>query len=502
MVHMGATPYQQPGVNSTVNGKYVIERRLGAGGMAEVFLARTLGAEGFSRQVAIKRVLTGFSENPHFAQLFVSEAQLTSRLQHPNIVSVLDFDRDHEGRLFLVMELVDGADLDRLLATGPLPFPVILYITTEILHGLDYAHDLPIDGDQVRGIIHRDISPHNVLLSWNGAVKVSDFGIAKARAASNASASVMVKGKPAYMSPEQARGEPLDGRSDLFAVGVMLYEMICLQQLFAAETAAATVARLLAAEIPAPRAVRADVPDDLSRAVMLLLTRDRQKRFSTANAAISALVACKDYPRDGREGLVTTMSQRFVGRAPVRASSIPSQETHRPIVSLSPEARTITPLAALRLTSHRRRWPRALLAIFVLAIVAATAVIVTRRFSQSTMATPGAVEPRDPPMAAMPPSAMGSSAPATTAPISTSVVGAAAPGAVPATTPTLSGETTPRAAEASGTTPTAATPPATAKPPPPARSDDHTVRPRPQPHPKRPPAPSTDGIQEIQLGGK
>jgi serine/threonine protein kinase len=131
--------------------------------MAEVFLGSTVGAEGFSRKVAIKRVLPGFSENPQFAQMFVSEAQLSSRLQHPNIVSVLDFDRDAEGRLFLVMELIEGRDLDALIRTGLLPVPVVIHVVAEVLRGLGYAHQ-PAEG--APGLIHRDVSPHNVLLSW------------------------------------------------------------------------------------------------------------------------------------------------------------------------------------------------------------------------------------------------------------------------------------------------------------------------------------------------
>lgn len=203
------------------SGKYRLDTRLGGGGMAEVFLGSMLGAEGFSRRVAIKRVLPGYSDNPSFARMFVAEAQISSRLQHPNIVSVLDFDRDADGRLFLVMEHVDGRDLDALCASGPLPLPVIIFVISEVLRGLGHAHDLP-SGTELRGIVHRDVSPHNVLLSWAGAVKVSDFGIAKARQASEVSASVFIKGKPAYMSPEQANGQPLDGRSDLFAVGLTL----------------------------------------------------------------------------------------------------------------------------------------------------------------------------------------------------------------------------------------------------------------------------------------
>src|SRR5215510_1582616 len=126
-----------------VSGKYQLDRRLGGGGMAEVYLASTIGAEGFSRRVAIKRVLPGFSDNEAFAKMFVDEAQLSAQLVHPNIVSVLDFDRDAEDRLFLVMELVDGKDLDAVLATGLLPLPAVLFVISEILRGLGFAHDLP-----------------------------------------------------------------------------------------------------------------------------------------------------------------------------------------------------------------------------------------------------------------------------------------------------------------------------------------------------------------------
>src|SRR5215212_5475368 len=125
-----------------VSGKYRLDHRLGGGGMAEVFLASTIGAEGFSRRVAIKRVLPGFSDNEAFARMFVDEAQISAQLVHPNIVSVLDFDRDAESRLFLVMELVEGKDLDALVATGLLPIPVVIHVIGEVLRGLGYAHDL------------------------------------------------------------------------------------------------------------------------------------------------------------------------------------------------------------------------------------------------------------------------------------------------------------------------------------------------------------------------
>jgi len=292
--------------------------------MAEVFIGSTVGAEGFSRRVAIKRVLPGYSDNEAFARMFVSEAQLTSQLVHPNIVSVLDFDRDPDNRLFLVMELVEGKDLDALSNTGLLPFPTLIFIISEVLRGLGYAHDLPV-GNQARGVVHRDISPHNVLLSWTGMVKVSDFGIAKARAASEATASEFIKGKPAYMSPEQANGQRLDGRSDLFAVGVMLWEMLVGRRLFVAEDTRATLAAVLFGQIPRPRSLRGDVPKDLERVCMKLLERDLPNRYATAEEAVHDLLECADAPKAGREVLVATLAERFPGQAPVRQSLIRNQ---------------------------------------------------------------------------------------------------------------------------------------------------------------------------------
>jgi serine/threonine-protein kinase len=309
-----------------MSGKYRLDQRLGGGGMAEVFLGSMLGAEGFSRRVAIKRVLPGFSDNAQFAQMFVAEAQISSRLQHPNIVSVLDFDRDADGRLFLVMELVDGKDLDGLGSSGLLPFPVIIYVIGEVLRGLGHAHDLPASA-AMRGIVHRDVSPHNVLLSWEGAVKVSDFGIAKARQASEATASVFIKGKPAYMSPEQANGEALDGRSDLFAVGVMLWEMLTGRRLFVGEDTRATLAAVLFGQIPRPRAVRPEVPKDLERVTMKLLERDLPARYATAEQAIADLLDCAEAPKNGRELLIKVLAERFPHHAPVRDSVLRSRNT-------------------------------------------------------------------------------------------------------------------------------------------------------------------------------
>ncbi len=318
--------------------------------MAEVFLASTIGAEGFSRRVAIKRVLPGFSDNEAFARMFVDEAQISSQLVHPNIVSVLDFDRDAENRLFLVMELVEGKDLDALIQTGLLPIPVVIYAIAEVLRGLGYAHDLPV-GTHVRGVVHRDVSPHNVLLSWEGAVKVSDFGIAKARAASEATASVFIKGKPAYMSPEQANGQPLDGRSDLFAVGIMLWEMLVGRRLFTGNDTRSTLAAVLFGQIPRPRSLRGDLPKDLERVTMKLLERDLPARYATAEQAIADLLECADAPKAGREVLTAALAERFPDQAPVRHSQ------HRARSSSPPASRTPPAGSAVTLPDGRAAAP-------------------------------------------------------------------------------------------------------------------------------------------------
>jgi serine/threonine protein kinase len=329
-------------------GKYRLDQRLGGGGMAEVFLGSTQGAEGFSRKVAIKRVLPGFSDNPSFAQMFVSEAQISAQLQHPNIVSTLDFDRDAENRLFLVMELVEGRDLDTLMQSGVLPFAVVIFVIGEVLRGLGHAHDLPVGG-AIRGIVHRDVSPHNVLLGWEGAVKVSDFGIAKAKAASEATASVFIKGKPAYMSPEQANGEALDGRSDLFAVGIMLWEMLVGRRLFSGDDTRATLAAVLFGQIPRPRSQRPDIPVDLERVTMKLLERDLPARYASAEDAIVDLMECADAPKNGRELLVQVLAERFPQQAPVRSSKrhgLHTPQSIQPIVrNVADGSRPYTPAA-------------------------------------------------------------------------------------------------------------------------------------------------------------
>lgn len=299
-----------------LKGKYKLQRRLGGGGMAEVFVGTATGARGFARDVAIKRILPAYWSNPEFAQMFVAEAQVSATLSHPNVVSVLDFDSDDYGGLFLVMELVEGVDLHQLSESGLLPTSVIIHVVAEVLRGLGYAHNVKLGGG-ARGVVHRDVSPHNVLLSWEGAVKVSDFGLAKARSAGAASASEVLKGKPAYMSPEQANSQAIDGRSDLFSVGVMLWELLAGRRLFLADDLRATLASLFFRPIPLPSSFQANVPADLERVAMKLLERELHLRYQTAEAAVTDLLACAG-ALGGRDELIAVLVERFPQIAPSR----------------------------------------------------------------------------------------------------------------------------------------------------------------------------------------
>lgn len=296
--------------------RYQIVRRIGAGGMAEVFEGRIQGAEGFARPVAIKRVRPELSRRPGFADAFIEEARLTSRLDHPNLVSVIDFDRDEQGRLFLVMEYVSGADLATLLRTGALPPPVAVHIANELLRGLAFAHDLPNASDRpaLRGIIHRDLSPHNVLLSHAGLVKLSDFGIARPLEGAAVPVATL-SGKPAYMSPEQVRLEPIDERSDLFSVGIILWEALSGRRPFLG-TAKEIMAQVSLKEVPPLDATPEPLSAELEAALRKLLARDPARRFSSARDALDGLLACRETPRDGDRRLAALLRDRLRGCTP------------------------------------------------------------------------------------------------------------------------------------------------------------------------------------------
>src|SRR5262245_27312132 len=212
-------------------GRYELVSRLGSGGMAETYRARLMGDAGVTKPVLIKKVLPEYATDQDFTTMFVSEARISAMLSHGNIAQVYDFGRV-DGEYFLAMEFVDGPPLHRLLqrvrreAMSSLPVPIALFIGIEMCRGLHYAHTRKGDSGQPLGIVHRDISPDNVIVSYEGQVKIVDFGIAKARDVRGFHTEPgVVKGKFLFFSPEQARGEDVDARTDVWAAGVVLYEL-------------------------------------------------------------------------------------------------------------------------------------------------------------------------------------------------------------------------------------------------------------------------------------
>ncbi|MEQ9499796.1 MAG: protein kinase [Deltaproteobacteria bacterium] len=274
-------------------GDYVLHDRIGAGGMAEIFLATARGIEGFEKRLVIKRILPTLSDDEQFVRMFIEEAKLCVALRHPNIVQVYDLG-EIDLQYFIAMEYVDGRDLLKTLAAcgkKKIGFPtdIALYIVMEVLKGLDYAHKLSGPDGQPLGIIHRDVSPSNVLLSFEGEVKIGDFGIAKASTREKTATGIL-KGKFGYMAPEQVTGAPIDHKADIFAVGIVLYELLTGHRLFAGKNDLAVLERVRDAVIdPPPRFYREDLDPELEQIVLRALSRDPRERFESSTQLHDAL---------------------------------------------------------------------------------------------------------------------------------------------------------------------------------------------------------------------
>lgn len=296
-------------------GQYELGDLIARGGMAEVYAARRHGAEGFVRAVAIKRIREHISADPEFVRLFIAEARLVARLHHANIVQIHDFDQV-EGAYYLAMELVEGRDLRQVLLRtahqGRRMSPELgLHVACEVAKGLMAAHECCDDNGRPMGIVHRDLSPHNVLLSFSGEVKVTDFGIAKAMNAAAArepgigvgallaeaaaaglgagTGSGVVRGKLSYMSPEQVRGEEVDQRTDLFALGLILYELTTGHRRYGSSAGEGLVLEVATAELPNPAEHNAAISPELNGMIRRLLARRPADRFDSAREVLQAL---------------------------------------------------------------------------------------------------------------------------------------------------------------------------------------------------------------------
>src|SRR5688572_6304561 len=280
-------------------GPYVILDRIGDGGMAEIFLAKVQGYSGFEKLIALKKIHPRYSENQTFAQMLIHEAKLAASLQHFNVVQVYDLG-EIEGQVFIGMEYVRGRDLAAVLSNTyrrkeRLPLNLSLCIATEFMTGLDYAHRMRSPDGTPLGIIHRDISPQNVLISYEGEVKVTDFGIARVIATkSGFQLPGNLHGKFGYMSPEQVLGHEIDQRSDIFSAGVVLWEMLTGTRLFRNKDHKKTIKMIVSHAIPPPSTVNPEVPPSVDRICAKALARDRTARYQTMGALLGELSRVAD----------------------------------------------------------------------------------------------------------------------------------------------------------------------------------------------------------------
>src|SRR5256712_12376168 len=274
-----------PCAMTTPIGKYKLLRLIASGGMAEVYLARQAGAAGFEKLVCLKRILPHLARDRQFVEMFLNEARLAARLDHPNIVSIHDLGETN-GNYFIAMEFIDGPSLRAIAKRAQeqgeiLPIPEVCKIISMAASGLQYAHDLTDARGHPLGLVHRDISPDNVLVHRNGTAKVVDFGIAKAANSASHTRTGTLKGKVAYMPPEQLRGEALDRRTDVFALGVVLYELLAGKRPWEGTSEVALIGKIMTEEPQPLIELRPDAPHELITIVEKTLAKDRSQRYQS-----------------------------------------------------------------------------------------------------------------------------------------------------------------------------------------------------------------------------
>jgi serine/threonine protein kinase len=274
-------------------GRYQVLRHLASGGMAEVLLARSRGIEGFERHVVVKRIHAKHATDEQVVKMFLDEARLAASLHHANIVQVHDIGQE-QGEYFFAMEYVHGEDLRRLLAEvnrrqEMIPLEHVLTIVMSAAAALHYAHEHRGPDRKPLGLVHRDVSPANILVSYDGSVKVADFGIAKAAIRSTETHTGTLKGKISYMAPEQCLGKSVDRRSDVFALGIVLYEIAVVRRLFKASSEYLTMSAIVGGIIPKPSEYRADLPAELEAIMMKALAVAPEERFQSGDEMRQAL---------------------------------------------------------------------------------------------------------------------------------------------------------------------------------------------------------------------
>lgn len=350
-------------------GPYEILTRIAPGGMSVVYLARRTGPAGFRRLVALKVCRPELRDDPEFVRMFLTEARLAAAIHHPNVVPILEVAQTEE--TYLVMEYVEGASLSSLTENeARLPIPVVLRVCVDALRGLSAAHALTDDSGRKLGVVHRDVSPQNILVGVDGRARITDFGVARAAAQGTATASGVLKGKIAYMPPEQLRHEQVDHRGDIFAAGVVVWEALTGERLFRGETPVDTMARVLSAPIHAPSMLADDVPEALDDIVLRALSRDPETRWQTVGELADALcgagvpLASPEVVRDVVLASAGAEIERLRSAARAPAQTDPTADIRAPV-----------PAEGTASTVRARRPRRARVALLVgLAVLIAIAI--------------------------------------------------------------------------------------------------------------------------------
>jgi TonB family protein len=303
-------------------GRYRVLKHLASGGMADVLIGRTEGIEGFERHVVLKRIKPEHAKDPRFVTMFLDEARLAATLHHQSIVQVHDIG-EANGEYFFAMEYIHGEDLRKLLsavskARTHMPLGLVCAIVSAAASGLHYAHERRDSNKKPLNIVHRDVSPSNILIGYDGAVKVVDFGIAKAAMRQVETRSGSLKGKVSYMSPEQCKGDEIDRRSDVYALGVLLYELATTSRLFKGDNDYLMMDAIVNGRVPLPRVKRPDLPNELSSIIMRAIAVDRNRRYQTAEELRTALdhFAVRNNHAASTASLATYLKKMFGGERP------------------------------------------------------------------------------------------------------------------------------------------------------------------------------------------
>ncbi len=373
-------------------GRYEVIGRLAMGGMAEIFLARESGPQTVERHVVVKRVLPHVAEDARASDMFVHEARLCMNLSHPNICPIYEFG-DAGGSFFLAMEWVRGVSLRELLdrVKGPLPIPLLVRVFADIAGALHHAHTRTDASGQALSIVHRDVTPENIMIGFDGVPKLLDFGVAKAATQKHKTEAGNLKGKFAYISPEQYQGQALDGRSDVFSLGVCMYEALTGKNIYERASEYETVAAIvLDPEVPSVRESRADVPDELDAIVRRAMAKERDERTGSADEVQEALLAfASAHGASQRHADVARTVRALVpdlAEAPPELDRRPPTQTGR-FAAEAPRARTASSeMEALLLTQEadedadellgsRRRSGRLVAIVSVIVILLSLAVV-------------------------------------------------------------------------------------------------------------------------------